>query len=131
MGFDELVSGRGRCVSVGGRELAIFQIEGEVFAIDNGCPHRGGPLAEGDLAGCVVYCPLHAWSFDLRTGGSPSNPKIRVGSYPARLVAGWVEVELPDEDGFAGREAEPEMRSLRSADARPESIDSAPLAESS
>lgn len=96
LGWDELVSGKGRCVSAGGRELAIFRVEGELFAIDNSCPHRGGPLAEGDVEGCVVHCPLHAWGFDLRTGVSPSNPKSRVQSYPARIVGGRVEVELPD-----------------------------------
>ncbi len=93
----ELAPGRGRCVTAGRREVALFQVEGEVLAIDNVCPHRGGPLAEGDVSGCVVYCPLHAWSFDLRTGVSPSNARARVETYPVRVLDGVVEVEVPEE----------------------------------
>jgi nitrite reductase (NADH) small subunit len=93
----DLPPGRGRCVTVGRRDVALFRVEGEFFAIDNACPHRGGPLSEGDLSGCVIYCPLHAWSFDLRTGVSPSNARARVGTYPVRVVDGTIEVEVPDE----------------------------------
>jgi nitrite reductase (NADH) small subunit len=105
---DELSPGKGRCIDLGaGRELAIFRIEGDVFAIDNHCPHRGGPLAEGDVTGCVVYCPLHAWSFDLRTGISPSNPRVSVQTFPVRItpdgdvivdVEESVESNLPADD---------------------------------
>lgn len=93
----DLPGGRGRCVAAGRRDVALFRVETEVFAIDNSCPHRGGPLSEGDLSGCVVYCPLHAWSFDLRTGVSPSNSRAKVGTYPVRVVEGIIEVEVPDE----------------------------------
>ncbi|MHB8420135.1 MAG: nitrite reductase small subunit NirD [Myxococcales bacterium] len=94
--LSELPAGRGRCVSAGGREVALFQVAGELFAIDNSCPHRGGPLSEGDLSGCVVYCPLHAWSFDLRTGVSPSNDRTKVATYSVRVVDGTIEVDLPE-----------------------------------
>ncbi|MHB1847011.1 MAG: nitrite reductase small subunit NirD [Deltaproteobacteria bacterium] len=96
--FAELVEGKGRCVTVGGRDVALFRVEGRLFAIDNGCPHRGGPLSEGDVSGCLVYCPLHAWSFDLATGVSPGNPRARVETYPVRVTDGQVEVLLPERE---------------------------------
>ncbi len=103
----DLPAGRGRCVTAGRRDVALFQVEGQLYAIDNSCPHRGGPLAEGDLSGCVIYCPLHAWSFDLRTGVSPSNSRAKVATYPVRVVAGTIEVELPDEAAAPLEEADP------------------------
>jgi nitrite reductase (NADH) small subunit len=94
----DLSPGKGRCIDLGeGHELAIFKIEGQVYAIDNHCPHRGGPLAEGDVTGCVVYCPLHAWSFDLRTGISPGNPRAAVRTFPVQVTSeGDVVVEVDE-----------------------------------
>jgi nitrite reductase (NADH) small subunit len=105
----DLSPGKGRCVELGaGRELAIFKVEGEVYAIDNHCPHRGGPLAEGDVSGCVVYCPLHAWSFDLRTGISPGNARASVQTFPVRITPeGDVIVEVEE-----APEAEPSVDDL-------------------
>ncbi len=91
----DLADGRGRCVSIGGRDVALFRVGEKLFAIDNSCPHRGGPLSEGDVSGCVVHCPLHAWAFDLTTGISPGNPRARVEAFPVRVVDGGVEVALP------------------------------------
>ncbi len=95
--LDELAIGKGRCVALGGRDVALFRLDEGLFAIDNTCPHRGGPLAEGDVTGCVVYCPLHAWSFDLRTGVSPGNPRAAVETFPVRVVEGRVEIAVPPE----------------------------------
>ncbi len=61
--------GQGRAFVVGGRTVAVFrQRDGAVFAIDNACPHRGGPLVEGIAGGGHVICPLHGWKIDLRSG---------------------------------------------------------------
>jgi nitrite reductase (NADH) small subunit len=61
--------GQGRCYVVGPHEIAIFrQRDGRLFASQNRCPHRGGPLAEGLLGGGRIVCPLHAHQFDLTTG---------------------------------------------------------------
>ena len=50
------------------RQLALSRVEGKAFAIDNRCPHRDGLMAEGTLEGHHLYCPLHAWCFDVRSG---------------------------------------------------------------
>jgi NNP family nitrate/nitrite transporter-like MFS transporter len=71
---DNIPAREGRAAIVGGREIAIFNIGGGFLAVDNRCPHRGGPLADGIVAGSTVVCPLHAWKIDLHTGsvGRPS-----------------------------------------------------------
>jgi len=106
--LDELPERRGVCRTVGRCEIAIFKVEGEVFAIDNSCPHRGGPLSEGEVFTTNVYCPMHAWGFDLRTGRSHTNVRARVRSYPLRLVDGQVEVLLEEVDLNAELPDDPE-----------------------
>ncbi len=51
-----------------GNELAVFNVGGEFYAIENFCPHKGAPLSEGSLCGHVVECGWHGWEFDVRTG---------------------------------------------------------------
>ena len=60
--------GQPRTVIVDGREIALFNVDGSFYAIDNACPHQGAPLAEGWLEGECVVCPMHAYVFELRTG---------------------------------------------------------------
>lgn len=60
--------GSGRSFSVGRYEIAVFNIDGALFALENSCPHQGGPIADGYLEGPLVTCPWHAWCFDVRSG---------------------------------------------------------------
>jgi len=64
----EIPPGFAKAVVAGGREIAVFHVGDEFYAIDNACPHQGGPLAEGWLEGNIVTCPWHAWCFDVRSG---------------------------------------------------------------
>jgi nitrite reductase/ring-hydroxylating ferredoxin subunit len=66
----DIAPGTGQQLTVGGKDVAVFNVDGTFYAVDNTCPHRGGPLAEGELEGCAVTCPWHAWTFDLKTGES-------------------------------------------------------------
>ena len=94
---DNIPPREGRVAVVGGREIAIFNLGGGFLAIDNRCPHRGGPLADGIVAGGAVVCPLHAWKIDLHTGSvaRPAGLETCVRSYPTRLEAGIVMIQLP------------------------------------
>src|SRR2546428_717839 len=65
---NELKPGEGKVVIANGRELALFNVNGKFFCIDNECPHRSGPLGEGFLDDYIVTCPLHAAQYDVRTG---------------------------------------------------------------
>jgi NAD(P)H-dependent nitrite reductase small subunit len=88
---DEVAPGAGRCVEVGGRQIALFNVGGTIHAIDNVCPHRGGPLAEGDLDGTAVTCPWHAWQFDVTTGQSLTDDLV-VERYEVKVEGGDVFV---------------------------------------
>ena len=92
---DEIPPGGSKVVQVNEHRLAIFNWEGTILAIDNTCPHQGRPLGEGYLEESgVVSCPWHGWTFDLRTGISPIDPDVRVRSFPVRLEAGEIIVEI-------------------------------------
>jgi nitrite reductase/ring-hydroxylating ferredoxin subunit len=90
----ELAEGEGRVVEAEGRTLALFNVAGTFYALDNACPHRGGPLGEGDLEGRIVSCPWHAWRWDVTTGHNANNPAVRTPCYPVRVDADGVFVEL-------------------------------------
>jgi nitrite reductase/ring-hydroxylating ferredoxin subunit len=87
-------SGSGRVVEVAGRQVALFNVGGAFHAIENTCPHRGGPLGDGALMGTTVTCPWHGWQFDCTTGKSTRNPTVCVASFPACLEGSTVYVEL-------------------------------------
>ena len=86
----------GRSVRVGDREIAIFNLGGRFAAIDNECPHRGGPLCDGIVSGSAVICPLHGWKISLESG-AVLRPEVcvRVETYPVRTIDGIVAVQLP------------------------------------
>ncbi len=86
--------GEGCVVEAGSQTLAVFNVDGRFFAIDNRCTHRGGPLGEGPLEGTVVMCPWHAWRFDVTTGANVNNPAVKVACFPIDVEgdALWVTV---------------------------------------
>ena len=91
----EVGPGEGRVVEAGGgRTLALFNVDGVYYAIDNACSHRGGPLGEGDLDGTVVSCPWHAWRWDVSSGANVNNPAVRVACFQTRVQDGAVFVHL-------------------------------------
>ncbi len=92
--LSQLSEGRGFFAEVDGEGIALFRIGGEVHAIENACPHRNGPLAFGDLRGCTVYCPLHAWAFDVRTGSCEEFPEASVRTYTVHVQGDEVQIEL-------------------------------------
>lgn len=94
----------GRSVRVGGREIAIFNLGDRFLAVENRCPHRGGPLADGIVSGTTVVCPLHAWKIDLVSGTVTNQPGEVpcVSSYRTRVEKGVIAIEI----GFAGSEEE-------------------------
>jgi nitrite reductase (NADH) small subunit/3-phenylpropionate/trans-cinnamate dioxygenase ferredoxin subunit len=89
-----LPPGQGRTVNVQGREFALFNVDGQFHAIDNECPHAGGPLGAGDLDGQTVTCPLHGWQFDVTTGACLGVPACALKSYPTRVENGQVLVGI-------------------------------------
>lgn len=76
--------------------IAIFNVEGEIFALDNTCPHAGGPLGEGSLEGDMITCPWHGWKFYVKTGECQKNPveAWKVQSYPVRIQEDCIQISL-------------------------------------
>ena len=68
---DELAEGRVAPVTCGGQTLCMTRFEGQFGALDNRCPHQGGPLGEGSIENGMLRCPWHGWDFHPLTGGSP------------------------------------------------------------
>jgi nitrite reductase (NADH) small subunit len=91
----ELAEGATAVVTVDGRDVALVRVEGRVYALDNLCPHRGGSLGNGDLQGHHLYCPQHAWSFDVRTGEGFFPKGSRVGCFAVREEQGAIYVAAP------------------------------------
>lgn len=82
-----------RCIA-DGRELALFRKGDTVYAIDATCPHRKGPLDQGELEDeFIVACPWHGWRFDIRSGNSPTHPG-QVNCYAVTVKDGKVTVAL-------------------------------------
>jgi nitrite reductase (NADH) small subunit len=91
----EVTPGTGKVVEAEGRSLALFNVSGTFYAIDNTCTHMGGPLGEGDLAGEVVTCPWHGAQFNVRTGEVLAPPaRIGVRSFAVQVQGDDVLVEL-------------------------------------
>lgn len=75
-----------------GTELALYNIGGTFYAIENFCPHRGAPLVDGRLCGQFVECDWHHWRFDLRTGVCLDKPDARIESYPVLIEDGTIKI---------------------------------------
>ncbi|MEN0076433.1 MAG: Rieske (2Fe-2S) protein, partial [Paracraurococcus sp.] len=108
----ELPPGSRRLTVVRGRPIAVFNLDGEFFALVNRCPHQGAGLCEGEVTGLVtadgpgryrlerpgeiIRCPWHGWEFDIRTGQSYCDPRrFRVKAYPAHVEPGTNVVKGP------------------------------------
>lgn len=86
-----------RCVNTPAGKIAIFRTqEDQVFALENRCPHKQGPLSEGIVHGASVTCPLHNWVFDLQTGKAMGADEGQVRTYPVQVVDGRLMLMEPD-----------------------------------
>src|SRR5262252_9082242 len=81
-------------VQVGGKPVALANVAGTFYAIDNTCLHRGGPLGQGELEGAVVTCPWHGWQFNVTTGKAVMNPNAGVTCRRTEVQGDDVYVEL-------------------------------------
>ncbi|MGE3822160.1 MAG: Rieske (2Fe-2S) protein [Isosphaeraceae bacterium] len=90
----EIVEGQGRPCEVNGRVIALFLDSGTYFAIDDACPHKGAPLCDGIVFDKSVTCTWHGWRFSLADGRWLENSRIRVGTYPVRVVGDEIQVAV-------------------------------------
>jgi nitrite reductase (NADH) small subunit len=94
--FDDVPALGARTVRIGAREIAVFRTADDlVFALENRCPHKGGPLAEGIVHGRKVACPLHNWVIDLESGKATGADEGCAEEFPVKLESGRIRLGLP------------------------------------
>jgi nitrite reductase/ring-hydroxylating ferredoxin subunit len=107
---EELPAGRHRIVDVEGRSIGLYNLNGEYYAIHNYCPHQGMELCKGETCGTtlpsnvyeyiygrdkeIVRCPLHGWEFDIKTGKSLFDEKVRTRKYNVVVENGAIGIEI-------------------------------------
>lgn len=92
---NEIAPGHGMLVTVKGRDIALFNVDGNFFALSNACTHEEGPLAEGEISGHEVICPWHGAKFDVRTGEVLGPPAYdAVTRYDVRVTGGDIEIAV-------------------------------------
>ena len=89
----DIPTGTGKVVEADGKQIALFNVDGKFYAIDNTCKHRGGPLGEGELDGTNVICPWHGWEYDVTTGKNLDDENVRVGCYVVKLEGDDIIIE--------------------------------------
>lgn len=93
---EEIPAGTVRHIQVHGKPMALCHAESNFYAVNAVCAHMGGPLASGNLKGCVLTCPWHGWTYDVRTG-LPDHPGGHsVSAYEVRveggnILVGWLK----------------------------------------
>ena len=90
----ELPPGQCREVVVGGRAIALYNVDGSFYATGNLCLHRGGPLGQGMLDGRGVMCPWHAWTWDVTRGENVADPSLKIPCYEVKVEDGLVLVRV-------------------------------------
>ena len=90
---NQLEESKGTTVFVNERDIALYKYEGDFYALDNTCLHRGGQLGDGTMDGPNVICPLHGWDYDVKTGVSRYEPKERIECYPVKVEGDNVMID--------------------------------------
>jgi nitrite reductase (NADH) small subunit/3-phenylpropionate/trans-cinnamate dioxygenase ferredoxin subunit len=93
---NDFPEGEAAVVSVNGKDVAVFRVDGRFYAIDDLCPHMGASLSGGHVEGGVVTCPWHHWRFRLSDGAWADNPRVKTGCYPVHREGDGVWLEVPD-----------------------------------
>jgi nitrite reductase (NADH) small subunit len=90
----DIPSGQGRIFDISGNQIAVWNLNGNFFAFQNVCPHRGGPVGEGELNGTTITCPWHGWQFNIQTCQGLTNPSSKLTKYDVRVQGNDVEVSV-------------------------------------
>jgi 3-phenylpropionate/trans-cinnamate dioxygenase ferredoxin subunit len=92
--LDRLAPGKGKVVRVAGKDIALFNVDGVVYALDDACPHAGVSLGSSKLRGHLVTCRGHRFGYDVTTGKCVSIGGLRAASYPVKVTDGKILVSI-------------------------------------
>ena len=90
----EIPPGTAKVVEVQNVGVALFNLEGTIYALDNTCQHAGGPLGEGTIKDDTVICPWHGYRYHIKTGTHLKNPDMSVACYPVTVEDGTISVSV-------------------------------------
>jgi nitrite reductase/ring-hydroxylating ferredoxin subunit len=96
LALEQLPQGTGTSVTVGGRDVALFNVDGTIYAMEDACLHHGLSLGSSKLEGKVVTCRGHGWRYDVTTGSTLHVPNYGVQTYPAKIVGGKIFVAVDE-----------------------------------
>ena len=91
---EQVPSGKGTVFTVADKRLAIFNVDGTFYVIDDSCLHQGSSLGTSRLDGKIVTCRGHGWRYDVTTGETVHVPGYGVASYPVKIVEGKIMVTI-------------------------------------
>ena len=91
-GAGEIAAGAGKIVDVNGNPVAVWNINGNYYAFQNVCPHRGGPVGEGEIEGNIITCPWHGFRFDVTNGACAQNPAMKISTYEVRVEGNDIKI---------------------------------------
>jgi 3-phenylpropionate/trans-cinnamate dioxygenase ferredoxin subunit len=94
IGLDQIPSGKSTTVTIADKSIALFNIEGQIYAIDDACPHAGSSLGWGKLEGSIVTCRAHGLKFNVMKGCMANNPDATLTTYPVQVTDGKVMVAI-------------------------------------
>lgn len=92
--FDDIPRASGKKIKINGQYIALFKIKNNIYAIRNSCPHQGADLADGHVKDLHAVCPLHQWSFNLKTGAFSGNENIKIPTYKTKVKNNEVYILL-------------------------------------
>jgi nitrite reductase (NADH) small subunit len=90
----EVPPGMIRELQLDGKVIALANVEGKFYAVNNVCLHRGGPLGQGELSGKIVTCPWHGWQYDVTTGKVAMNPAVGVEIYKVEVRGDDIYIDV-------------------------------------
>ena len=94
--LEQLPPGRGTTVSIEGKDIALFNVDGTVYAMDGSCLHQGVSLGISKLDGKIVTCRGRGWKYDVTTGSTYPVPGVGVAAYPVKVVEGKIMVAIDE-----------------------------------
>jgi 3-phenylpropionate/trans-cinnamate dioxygenase ferredoxin subunit len=92
--LEEVPAGTGKTVTIGGKQVGLFNVDGQIYAIDDSCPHKGSSLGMGRLDGQIVTCRSHGMKFNVTNGCFAGTSDVALPSYPVKVVDGEIMVAL-------------------------------------
>ena len=94
--LEQLPPGKGTTATVRGKDLALFNVDGTIYAMDDSCLHHGVSLGTSQLDGKIVTCRGHGWKYDVSTGSTLNSPGYGVTAYAVKVVDGKIMVAVDE-----------------------------------